>query len=75
MDIRYTFADLVPQIMEDLIQIIVTPGALRHNYLTMFPHLRPCIIQCAVTTAEEAVRRMEERYVHAAFATMGNESE
>lgn len=62
------FVDLVPQIMEDLIRIIVTPGALRPNYLTMFSHLRPCIVQCAISTAEEAVRRMEERYVHAAFA-------
>ena len=75
MNIRYVFAELVPQIMEDLVQIIATPGALRPNYLTMFPYLRPCIVQCAVTTAEEAVRRMEERYVHAAFAAMGGESD
>ena len=62
------FADLVPQIMEDLIRIIVTPGVLRPNYVAMFAHIHPCIVQFAVSAAEEAVRRMEERYVHAAFA-------
>ncbi len=67
MDMRYILADLVPHIMEDIIHTIVTPGVLRSNYMVMFPHLRPSIIRCAVTTAEAAVRKMEERYVHAAF--------
>ena len=64
---NYTFADIVPDIMESLIQLIVTPGAMRPNYVEMFPSISPCIVQCAVRTAEEAVSRMEERYVHRAF--------
>ena len=74
-DISYTFADIVPLIMESLIQLIVTPGALRPDYIVMFPHIRPCIVQGAVRTAEEAVRRMEERYVHKAFIVRGVESD
>ena len=71
----YTFADIVPPIMESLIQLIVTPGAIRPNYVEMFPGLSPCIVQCAVRTAEEAVRRMEERYVHKAFIIKNEEDD
>jgi hypothetical protein len=60
-------AHLVPDIMHDLIRITVTPGALRSDYLGASPHLRPEIVTTAVLIAEEAVRRMESRYVHAAF--------
>lgn len=71
----YTFADIVPDIMESLIQLIVTPGAMRPNYVEMFPSLSPCIVHYAVRTAEEAVSRMEERYVHRAFIVKSKEDD
>jgi hypothetical protein len=64
---HHIFSHLVPDIMEDLIRITVTPGALRPDYLVEYPHLLPEIVTSAVFIAEEAVRRMESRYVHAAF--------
>lgn len=62
-DIRY----MIPDIMEDLIRVIVTPGALRNDYFSTYAFASPNVVQCAVQAAEEAVRRMEERYVHPAF--------
>ena len=59
--------DIIPDIMEDLIRVTVVPGALRADYTSIYPFTNPSLVQCAVRTAEEAVRRMEERYVHAAF--------
>jgi len=71
-DIGYVFGELVPIIMEDIINITVTPGTLRSNYTDMFPHVHPCIVKCAVKAAEEAVNRMEDRYLHTAFDTRNN---
>ena len=61
----------IPDIMEDLIYVMVTPGALRSNYLDMLPDAPLGVVRCIVQIAEEAVRRMEERYVHAAFRLNG----
>lgn len=58
---------IIPDIMEDLIRVTVVPGALRADYSSIYPFTNPRLLQCAVRTAEEAVRRMEERYIHAAF--------
>lgn len=58
---------IIPDIMEDLIRVTVVPGAIKADYTSKYPFTNPSLVQCAVRTAEEAVRRMEERYVHAAF--------
>lgn len=58
---------MIPDIMEDLIHIIVTPGALRYDYLSRYCLVNPSLVQCAIDIAEEAIRRMEERYIHQSF--------
>jgi hypothetical protein len=74
-DLGHIFSQAIPDIMEDLIQTIVTPGILRSDYLNMLPHLHPRVVRCAVQIAKEAVRRMEERYVYAAFRLNGDSDE
>ena len=58
---------MIPDIMENLIHVTITPGSLRDNYEAIYASIHPSLIHCAVHTAEEAVRRMEQRYVHNAF--------
>ena len=72
-NISYIFPHIVPDIMDDLVRVIVTSGATRSNYLDLFPHIHPNIIRCAVSTAEEAIRRMEDRYIHAYFNNDSND--
>lgn len=59
--------DLVPEIMEDIIKSISRPTYIRTDFMAIYKHLRPEMVECAIKTAEAAVSRMEERYVHSAF--------
>lgn len=55
---------LVPEAMEDIIQSMVTPGRLRTIYISP---ANSEVVNCAIHAAEQAVRQLEERYVHRAF--------
>ena len=59
--------NLVPDMIENMIVTTVS-ARIRPNYMECYPDIKPAIIQAAVCAAEEAVRRMEERQIHMAFA-------
>ena len=59
---------IVPDIMEDIIHASTHPDSIRRNYRDEFSNIWAPVINCAVRVAEEAVRKMEERYIHAAFS-------
>lgn len=71
-DVSKSFNDIlpyiVPDIMEDIIYTSTHPGSVRRNYRHEFNNVWAPVMNCAVRVAEEAVRKMEERYIHAAFS-------
>ena len=64
---RIEIFDIIPDIMEDLVRIITTPGAVREDYCAKFPEFHPTLVMAAVDMAEETIRRMDQRWVSAAF--------
>jgi hypothetical protein len=68
VDICKTLPYLVPEIMEDIIAAMTENGRMRRNFREDLSHLSPEIVECAILTAELAVRTMETHYVHRAFS-------
>lgn len=58
---------LIPEIMQDIINSISHAGRTHHNFYEKYKHLDVEIIDCAIKSAENAVNKMEEYYIHRAF--------
>jgi hypothetical protein len=63
---------IVPEIMEDLISSLTENNRFKTNFYKKYPDINKNIIETAVRIAENSVRQMEERYVHAAFTLKNN---
>lgn len=71
-EVKNNFCDvlpyLIPEIMQDIISSMSNAGrAYRNNFYEKYKHLDVEIIDCAIKSAENAVNKMEEHYIHRAF--------
>ena len=58
---------MVCEIMDDIIGAMTNHNRPRRNFRAENQHLCPVVVECAIQTAEEVTRCMEERYVQPAF--------
>jgi hypothetical protein len=63
---------LVPEIMTDIIKAMTTHNRMRNDFHNVYPHICPFMIECAVQTAEHAVRNLDDSYIHNTFRRVNN---
>ena len=77
-DVKLQLVHLLPGLVSEIATDIVTSmtehGRFRRDFRAENTHLCPVLVECGIQTAEEVVRNLEERYVHAAFPLEPDES-
>ena len=66
-DMMETVPVLVPEIMDDIIASMTNSFRMRQDFRIIYQHLSPYVVQCAILTAEHAVRNMEDKYFYSFF--------
>lgn len=69
-DIMETVPLLVPEIMTDILASMTQNGRMRQDFRMIYAHLSPQSVACAIETAENAVRNLDERYIHNSFGNI-----
>ena len=62
-----TIPIMIPEIVDDIIQAMTHQNRLRTNFIQVYAHINPILVQVAIDTAEQTVRSMEDRYINNAF--------
>lgn len=55
--------DLVSDILEDLIRVMTTDGAVRTDFYGLYSSISPAIIRCAIQTAELIAQQYESKLI------------
>ena len=58
---------LIPEIIEDIIYTMTRNNRLRKNFHELYPNVNKDVMNCAISSAEECVRRLDQKYIHNAF--------
>ncbi len=66
---------LVPEIMNDIIKSMTTNNQMRNDFHNLYPHICPFMVECAVLTAEHAVRNLDDSYIHNSFRRVNTQQD
>jgi hypothetical protein len=69
LDVYNALPCLVPEIMVDIIKTMTQNNRLRKNYYDIYRNLSRDVIDCAVSTAEQCVNSLGDRYIESLSRT------